>query len=85
MKTCKTCNKLKQPKDFYSTNKSVCKKCLKERTILWHKNNPKGLKRIQARTRAKPGYKEKQAKFYKQWYAKKKGRLCDCCGRKLRG
>ncbi len=70
MNKCKECNKLKDCRNFYSINKVVCKDCIKKRTVLWQENNPERLKLIQARRRAKPEYKKKQAKFYREWYDK---------------
>ncbi|MEE9510470.1 MAG: hypothetical protein V3V81_08250 [Candidatus Bathyarchaeia archaeon] len=57
---------------------------MKERTVQWHKNNPKALKQIQANAKAKPGYKEKQAKVFKKWYEeKKKVKCCPTCQREI--
>lgn len=74
MRKCKKCGKEKDTEDFYSSNKSVCKECLKERTVLWQKNHLERTKEITAKQIAKrkddPNYEKKQAKYYREWYAK---------------
>ena len=70
MRKCKECGKIKSIEEFYPSQKSYCKKCHKERTINWQKNNPERLKIHQRNIRAKSSYRKKQAKFYRKWYAK---------------
>ena len=74
MRKCKKCGETKSIKDFYLSNRVSCKECLKERTILWQKNNLQRFKEHSAKQIAKrrtdPDYRKKQAKFYRKWYAK---------------
>lgn len=74
MQKCKECGEIKVFINFHPYNKSVCKKCLSKRTVLWMKNHPERTKEIIAKQIAKrkadPNYKKNQAAFYREWYAK---------------
>ncbi len=70
--TCKTCTKEKDNSNFYSTNKSTCKDCLKDRKKAWEKANPDKA-RIHKRTqKAKqwrnPDVRKRRQEYYRQWY-----------------
>jgi len=71
MKKCKclTCGENREV-NFYPYNRSRCKGCISKRVTAYQVAHPEETKEAHARTRAKLGYKEKQAKFYKEWYAK---------------
>jgi len=58
MQKCRKCGKTKDFKEFYLSRKFVCKECLK-----------KILRKYQAKRRATPVYKKKQAEYYRKWYA----------------
>jgi len=70
MQKCKKCGKEKGTEDFYLSNKSACKECLRRRTILWQRNNPGRFEKYCGNQRDNPKYRKKQAEFYREWYAK---------------
>jgi len=66
---CKECAK-RESRTWYKSNSQRANK----NSALWQKNNPERVKELRAkhiaRRRADPNYKEKQAKFYREWYDK---------------
>lgn len=70
MKKCK-CVKCGESREanFLPNNRSTCKECINKRFVAYQRAHPEQVKEYNARRRAKPGYREKQAKFYKEWYA----------------
>jgi len=76
-KKCSICKIIKLITDFYITKEgrvsSSCKECRNKKATLWQKNHPEKKRLIQKKSRDKPKAKERQKKYYREWY-KKNGR-----------
>jgi len=65
---CADCGEDKEG-NFYPRNHLRCKTCLIKRARIYQREHPEQMRQYEANKRAKPGYKEKHAEYYKKWYA----------------
>ena len=63
---CLTCGEERET-EFYTTNKSRCKTCLKASAGQWQQNYPDRVKVIAKRKRER--HRQHQAEYYRKWYA----------------